>query len=306
MMLPSSTDEAVKPEMMALATPSSLDSATWHASVNDNNSKSNPGKVMTSQSQHTSTSNKNKSKDRGLARQRRNSWMRSSVVRRAATVVDEEVEALCEKSPFLSSAHNNGVAQNPNIALFHRREIELGRALGRGGFAEVYAVAGFELEEDYGSDDVDESEQDDKSLCCRRRHCQVNATTTSKGRPPYAIKFLKKKLLSNTREFQHAAIDLAVEAQYLAAMNHPNIIKIRALAMSGTAAFKTGKHDDYFIVMDNLQETLDQRIQRWQKRRTEPKEVDKPQSCYYCESLKYAHQIADALAYLHDKSIVYR
>ena len=44
------------------------------------------------------------------------------------------------------------------------------------------------------------------------------------NRPKYAIKFLRKKLLSNTREFQHAAIDLAVESKYLAALSHRPII----------------------------------------------------------------------------------
>ena len=255
---------------------------------------------------------------RGLARHKRNSWMQSSVVRRAASVVDEEVAALCEKSPFLNSltksntdtdnnSSDNGNNNNNHasqIAVFHRMEVQLGKQLGKGGFAEVYAVKNLL---------VDDDDDDQDPITARRRQCQSSVTTVS-GRPAYAIKFLRQKLLRQTREFQHAAIDLAVESHYLAALQHPNIVKLRGLTRGGTAAFRTGKHDDFFILMDHLQETLDRRIQRWQQRHSdddddedaEDAEDDAPASQYYHRTLQYAQQIADALTYLHKKSIVYR
>jgi serine/threonine protein kinase len=252
-----------------------------------------------------------------MARQKRNSWMRSSVVRRAAAVVDAEVAALCEKSPFLNSLPNNTSCvdnddsnNNNDIAFFHRLEIQLGKALGRGGFAEVYTVAAFDIAD--GDEDEDDAGEQ------LRQACKASARSST-GRPNYAIKFLRKKLLSNTQEFQNAAIDLAVETKYLAALSHPNIIKVRGLARGGTAAFRTGKHDDFFLIMDHLQETLEHRLQRWQNRHSAAREDDlslsdsantvtwsKPPQHYYRRALHYAHQIADALAYLHDKAIVYR
>lgn len=210
-------------------------------------------------------------------------------MRRAATVVDEEVAALCEKSPFLNSLTASNTSES-EIALFHRLEVQLGKALGRGGFAEVYSVAGLDAEDDDDEDDPRERNR----MACRRK------LLTSSGRPAYAIKLLRKKLLSNTREFQHAAIDLAVESKYLAALSHRNIIKIRGLTAGGTGAFRTGKHDDFFIIMDHLQETLEHRMQRWKQR-----ENSIPTQ-YFARTLDYAYQIADALAYLHDKEIVYR
>ncbi|CAB9531496.1 protein kinase sgk-1 (Partial), partial [Seminavis robusta] len=257
-----------------------------------------------------SKTNNNKS---GLARQKRNSWMRSSVVRRAAAVVDEEVAALCDKSPFLNSLTD----RSNDIALFHRSEIQLGKMLGRGGFAEVYTVSDFSIDSSDITQFFDATE-------ARRRACKAAVTSSSSGRPNYAIKCLRKKLLSNTREFQHAAIDLAVESKYLAALSHRHIIKTRALTKGGSAAFRTGKHDDFFIIMDHLQETLENRLQRWQQRHASPSSGEdadgstattthpllvagaNPPPHYYQRTLRYAHQIADALNYLHDKSIVYR
>ena len=258
--------------------------------------------ATTSHHQRKKSSSGAGKKDRGLARQKRNSWMRSSIVRRAATVVDEEVEALCEKSPFLNSTY--AISAAPDVALFHRLEITLGERLGKGGFAEVFQVTGLDIDDDETND---EAEQKKRAL---RRQCQATIQSAPSGHPTFAVKFIKKKLLKNTREFQHAAIDLAVEAKYLAALSHPNIIKMRGMTVGGTSAFRAGKHDDFFILMDQMQETLDRRIQSWKRCQEEQEQQTRKQrwspALHYEMSMKYALQIADALAYLHERAIVYR
>lgn len=310
----SRTVEALGPPLhgergFSVSSVSSLPGLLAEPSSNNSTSPSS-STCLRASSVHTTTTTRASAKGRnstrggGMARQRRNSWMRSSVVRRAATVVDEEVAALCEKSPFLNSLPDPTTTstttftnnKDTEIALFHRLEVQIGKALGRGGFAEVYTVSSLDIGHDHNED------HNDNDHSHRRRACQA-AVTTSSGRPAYAIKFLRKKLLSNTREFQHAAIDLAVESKYLAALNHANIIKIRGLTRGGTSAFRTGKHDDFFIIMDHLQETLEYRIQRWQQRN---EKVSHPSQEYFPRTLQYAYQIADALTYLHEKAIVYR
>lgn len=55
--------------------------------------------------------------------------------------------------------------------------------------------------------------------------------------------------------------DLVVEAEFLANLCHPNIIKLRGLALPGYDGFANGPCG-YFLIIDRLFETLDQRIIR--------------------------------------------
>jgi len=58
--------------------------------------------------------------------------------------------------------------------------------------------------------------------------------------------------------------DLALEAEFLASLSHPHIMKLRGLAFNGTSGFETGP-TGYFLIIDRLFETLVDRIQRWAK-----------------------------------------
>ena len=58
--------------------------------------------------------------------------------------------------------------------------------------------------------------------------------------------------------------DLALEAEFLASLNHPHIMKLRGLAFNGTSGFETGP-TGYFLIIDRLFETLDDRIEHWTK-----------------------------------------
>ena len=83
--------------------------------------------------------------------------------------------------------------------------------------------------------------------------------------------------------------DLAIEAELLASLQHPNIIKLRGMAHLGAAGFShgpryvallflspprsspstdsalfwTARRSGYFLLIDRLFETLDQRLKRW-------------------------------------------
>ena len=127
-------------------------------------------------------------------------------------------------------AHSRLTRNAEGIALVQRPQLDVGALLGKGAFSEVHEVR------------------------------LINDPQKRK----YAMKHLKFKLMSQPENFRLAAAELAVEAHMLASFDHPNILKIRGWAANGVASFAEGAHDSFFLVLDALDETLDQRICRWQ------------------------------------------
>ena len=62
--------------------------------------------------------------------------------------------------------------------------------------------------------------------------------------------------------------DLALEAEFLASLVHPNIIKLRGISHGGATGFHNGP-SGYFLVIDRLFDTLDAKMRQW--RRDTPK-----------------------------------
>jgi serine/threonine protein kinase len=211
-------------------------------------------------------------------------WRQQSLVRRAVSFVQDDLQHVLSFSPFLRSPpHHN------QSALLHRTEIQTGQLLGYGGFSEVHEIVGFALNPSV-SHQLTPFQQRARLLL--QRQC-IDPVT---GRGRYAIKHLQTRLLEkNSDEFAHAASDLAVEAQYLGAIEHPHILSVRGLPIEGIHALADGKHDAFFIVTDRLEDTLDRRVQSWQTRDADV--------LYKAE---LALQLASALEYLHERRIVFR
>jgi serine/threonine protein kinase len=96
-----------------------------------------------------------------------------------------------------------------------------------------------------------------------------------------------------------AASDLIMEATYMSHMNHPHILPVRALPIHSLHAYDDGDYDGYFIIMDELSNTLSDEIQEWKR------DVNIAPSI--TEKMDYALQIASALDYLHTFcNVVYR
>ena len=132
---------------------------------------------------------------------------------------------------------------------------------------------------------------------------QVAEVTASDGRR-YACKHLKEDLLHRPKEFKTAAAELAYEAHMMSSFDHPNILKIRGWARNGISSFQQGRHDSFFLLLDLLDETLDQRIDRW----------NQDQSCLdqrtsslrFLEKLQILIEISSALDYVHEHGVVFR
>lgn len=166
---------------------------------------------------------------------------------------------------------------SPDIALLKRREIDLGEVLGRGRYSEVNAI---ELVDGAGG-------------------------LPSNGR--YVMKHIQNKLFSNrghrraARDLANAIADLVTEAMYLAKLRHPHIVQLRGLTKGGTSLLKRSKAtgEDYFLILDRMEETLDQRIDLHWRRQT-------PTRSLLLKKTRYAWQMASVLNYLHNHQILYR
>ena len=103
-----------------------------------------------------------------------------------------------------------------------------------------------------------------------------------------------------------SAVDLAVEAKFLASIDHTNIIKLRATVS------KPG-HESFMIVLDRLYSVLDKTIVTWRDQQKAARgmlglrvvrKVD-----YYrgkTERLVALYDIARALKHLHNLRIIFR
>lgn len=242
--------------------------------------------------------------------QERASWP-ASLANLTVDFIESNLDKMLPKDP--SSAE---VRREDTLALFDRDEISVGKQLGKGGFSNVYEIKSFR------------SESSTKRQAWRtanqmiiRSYFRETATNEHSGKGNYVMKHLKHSLMTTPKAFQMAAVDLAVEAHFLSSFRHPHILKLRGLAGDGIQGYKSGRHDGYFLILDRLEESLEQRLDSWRHQHEQDDEdlplsamvermkLHKTQDCHrgdYSEPLKYATQIANALSYLHERDVMYR
>lgn len=130
---------------------------------------------------------------------------------------------------------------------------------------------------------------------------EVASVVCSDGKR-YACKHLKQELMHRPEEFRMAASELACEAHMLSSFDHPNILKIRGWSYNGISSFDEGCHDSFFLLLDVLDETLEDRIDRWRRNPL----VHYNDSSVYLQKLHIMSEIASALEYLHARGVVFR
>ena len=113
-----------------------------------------------------------------------------------------------------------------------------------------------------------------------------------------AMKCLRPQIRSDADQFIIGVEDLVHETAMLACLNHPHIVKLHGRA-GGSLYNSFRLSDGFFILIDRLKDTLDDRINRWRK--TNDKKAPPSMS-----QLKVAISIADAMSYLHSKKIIFR
>lgn len=185
------------------------------------------------------------------------------------------------------------------VGLFDRNEIVVGKLLGEGGFSEVYEVECIQMHK--ANDPVVKKYSQRQ---CEARDMIARNTQRRNGEYRFVIKHLRKGIF-NKKVFQNAAIDLALEAfLFLRCLEHPNILKMRGVASEGLRSYNNGLHDGFFVLMDRLDDTLDRRIEKWQKKPVNEPTIDN--FLFFVQRVKYALQVGSALEYLHEKGVIHR
>jgi hypothetical protein len=195
------------------------------------------------------------------------------------------------------------------VAPFSTKEIVLGKKLGSGEFSHVYLVKSFRLNNDLVGNTASEEERGVRDYMKGREKYRDTKKSS------YALKHLRPELLEKYQSTEYAqfASDLVQEAEFLSLLQHPNIIKLRGTSADDWAGFEQGPKG-YFLIIDRLDDTLDNRIIKWKKggkgsfidtikRRGSEDSVEKD---LLPEQLEVLLQIAAAFVYLHERNIIFR
>lgn len=221
----------------------------------------------------------------GLAKLgRADAFRKRSMAQRTVTSIESEIELFMGKCPFLAAAQCDD--ESPCVAKFDRSEIEVGELLGKGAFSEVRVLKAVEL--------CFQHEDEEENL----RYEVHQACNAQDDVDQLIVKHLRPELLTERSKFNNAAADLVLEAKFLAALEHPNIVKIYGWAANGISSYGDGGHDGFFVILEQLDDILSRRISGWRK--------DPSSAPLFVNRLDYATQIASALQYLHSRNIIYR
>lgn len=122
----------------------------------------------------------------------------------------------------------------------------------------------------------------------------------------YALKKLQASCKEKAQSYINGVVDLAIEARFLSVIRHPNIIKMRAMAITSPYSVD----EPFFVVLDRLYDILGTRLQKWKKQK--PGGVltmlcDRKgtrEMSFLVERLNVGYDLSCALAYLHDMKYV--
>lgn len=191
-------------------------------------------------------------------------------------------------------------AAEERLPKFDGDEVGLtGKVLGRGGFCEVREVNQITLHQ--GTDDGDPGD------IATRAYISGHILREKDYR--YAIKKLSPAVVADSHRFIQGTVDLAVEASFLAVLNHPNIIKMRGMASCDPFS------QDYFLILDRLYGTLEPKMVEWKKlhsklngpiMRARPSKRRAKLNEMWTDRFLVAYDLASAMRYMHSLNVLYR
>mmetsp|Transcript_16242 Transcript_16242/g.44979 ORF Transcript_16242/g.44979 Transcript_16242/m.44979 type:complete len:640 (-) Transcript_16242:87-2006(-) len=135
-------------------------------------------------------------------------------------------------------------------------------------------------------------------------HDDESKSTSLKSKKYYALKHIKPDITEESKDFEIAAIDLAVEGEILSRLRHENIIKLHGIfADDPRTAYVNFKHG-YFLLIDILQDTLTRRLAKMRRSVKKKKRGGIPTILDMIQNV--ATGIANGLEYLHENGVILR
>ena len=218
--------------------------------------------------------------------------------------------------------HHTSVATN--VAPLHINELSLGKRIVSScdNYFDAHEVKAMirSSNNDIGATAIRMDGMDEAEIRARdallRHVCQ-----TGYGSNKYMIKFVKEERMQDHEGFEIAATRLANEDQILSQLSHPNICSIFGRAAEGTEAYYlSGRNDSYFLIMEQMKETLFDKTRTWRRQRDGAGVVSRrfgtgrgsrssrasKSRALLMERIKVAIDLSSALSYIHSKGIVHR
>jgi len=194
---------------------------------------------------------------------------------------------------------------NDLVPQFSIGGMQVGRLLGTGKYCNVRKV--------WASSDEAPSKDKMKNEAYKKSSSKI-LSRVPEGKSQYAIKYIRSEVRNDPDLYAEAVKDLALEAEFLSNFSHPTIVKIHGVSDLGFAAFDSEKDSGYFVVLEELSETMIDRISEWKenaKQNSKLKEKilgrsSKNLKQSFVERLRIALNLTAPLKYLHDRGIIYR
>lgn len=219
---------------------------------------------------------------------------------------DEIFSASCEYAKDLMSnlrGENDALksTMQESVPKLNMAEFSFGKILGRGTFGVVREIVGIS-NGSVKSKKNKVTPKEDKTLSVDKTFISEQCLGED-GSPRFVVKYLSDEVMRNHEVCYRAIMDMCLDAHFLLTMDHPCIMKIRAISACGPF------HQDNFILMDRLSETLEKKLAAWNKKYSKLSlllKSSKKKNKIYDDRVSVAYDLLSALEYLHSHQIVHR
>jgi serine/threonine protein kinase len=206
------------------------------------------------------------------------------------------------------------------------KDFDTGARIGKGGFSDILEIKNLKIKTRSESIESDGTAQtcdtqgsastcsDAASRSCDKlamslsTHYNGNFAPDKRPIQNFVLKTLRKDLPNNMMAC--GRFDLAIEAQFLQTLSHPNIVSLHGVGE------EPGNHS-FFIIIERIDRTLGNELDNWVMRKQRmkgkllrgkmSKRTYKDTSQRFVNHrLAVAYQLTSALKYLHNKNIIFR